>query len=354
MPTLKKSPPAKDARRATNRVTLLDIARHAGVSRATVSLVMRDSPLVAQETRERIKQAAVELGYVYNRGAASLRSRRSLIVGVSITDLSNPYFAELTAAAEQGLSQVDRMALLSNNNESVDKQDSFIDTMREYNVDGLIICPAIDTPVATIRRLNALHIPFVFLSRRIGGVKADYVSNDNVRGLRMATEHLLALGHRRIAMICASTRTSTGRERLEGYTSALRDAGLPVEPALIVEGAPTRRNGMEGLMSLMAKPRPPTAAVCFNDISAFGVMLGLNHLGMRIGHDFAVTGHDDITEAGLWMPGLTTIAVPIEEIGRQAARVLLERINEPDRPAQKVILAPKLVLRESSGARPGA
>src|SRR5690606_32834972 len=282
MPTLKKSPPAKDARRATNRVTLLDIARHAGVSRATVSLVMRDSPLVAQETRERIKQAAVELGYVYNRGAASLRSRRSLIVGVSITDLANPYFAELTAAAEHGLLQVDRVALLSNNNESLEKQGAFIDTMREYNVDGLIICPAIDTPVATIRRLKSLRIPFVFLSRRVSGIEADYVSNDNVRGLRMATEHLLSLGHRRVAMICASTRTSTGRERLKGYTSALQEAGLPVDPSLIVEGAPTRRNGMEALMALMSRPQPPTAAVCFNDISAFGVMLGLNRLGMRI------------------------------------------------------------------------
>lgn len=337
---------------AAGRVTLLDVARYAGFSRATVSLVMRDSPLVAQETRERIKRAAAELGYVYNRGAASLRSRRSLIVGVSITDLSNPYFAELTAAAEQGLLQVDRVALLSNNNESLEKQGAFIDTMREYNVDGLIICPAVATPVATIRRLKSLRIPFVFLSRRIGGIKADYVSNDNVRGLRMATEHLLSLGHRRVAMICASTRTSTGRERLKGYTSALQDAGLPVDPSLIVEGAPTRRDGMEGLMAVLSRPHPPTAAVCFNDISAFGVMLGLNRLGMRIGHDFAVTGHDDIAEAGLWVPGLTTVAVPIEEIGRQAARVLLDRINDPDQPAQTVILAPKLMVRESSGACP--
>ncbi len=343
----------KGAGTIVGRVTLLDIARHADVSRATVSLVMRDSPLVADGTRERVKQAAVELGYVYDRGAASLRSRRSLIVGVSITDLSNPYFAELTASAEQGLLQVGRMALLSNNNESIDKQNAFIETMREYNVDGLIICPAIGTPVAAIRRLNTLGVPFVFLSRRIGGVKADYVANDNTLGLRMATEHLLALGHHRIAMIGANTHTSTGRERLDGYTSALQAAGLPVDPGLIVESAPTRRNGMEGLMSLLSRARPPTAAVCFNDIIAFGAMLGLNHLGMRIGHDFAVVGHDDIVESGLWLPGLTTVAIPIEEIGRQAARVLLDRISDPGLPAQQVILAPRLVVRESSGAPGG-
>src|SRR5690606_33852399 len=110
-----------------------------------------------------------------------------------------------------------------------------------------------------------------------------------------------------------------------------------------------RRNGMEALMALKSRPQPPTAGVCFNDISAFGVMLGLNRLGMRIGHEFAVTGHDDITEAGLWMTGPTTVAVPTEEIGRQAARVLLERIDDPARPAQTVILEPKLMLRESSG-----
>ncbi|MDN5842943.1 MAG: LacI family DNA-binding transcriptional regulator [Alcaligenaceae bacterium] len=352
MASVKKSAPTRRPRApAPGRITLLDIAGHAGVSRATVSLVMRDSPLVAKGTRERVKQSAAELGYVYNRGAASLRSRRSLIVGVSITDLSNPYFAELTAAAEMGLSRVDRMALLSNNNESVEKQDSFIDTMREYNVDGLIICPAIDTPVASIHRLNALHIPFVFLSRRIGGVKADYVANDNVRGIRMATEHLLSLGHRRIAMICTSTRTSTGRERLRGYMSALRNAGLPIDPDIIFGAAPTRKNGMEGLLKIMTLSNPPTAAVCFNDITAFGVMLGLNRLGMRIGHDFAVVGHDNIAEAGLWLPGLTTIAIPLEEIGRQAAQMLLDRINDPGREPQQVILPPELIVRESSGAR---
>lgn len=336
--------------RGSRRVTLLDVAHRARVSRATVSLVMRDSPLVADKTRERVQKAATELGYVYNRGAASLRSRRTQIVGVSITDLSNPYFAELTAAAEQGLSLMGRIALLSNNNESVEKQGAFIDTMREYNVDGLILCPAVGTPTSLIERLHALHIPFLFLSRRVTGVPGDYVSNDNIRGMRMATEHLLALGHRRIAMIGTNLRTSTGRERLRGYTTALRDAGIQVDPALIVQGPPTRRQGMEGVLAVMKLPQPPTAAVSFNDITAFGVMLGLNHLGIRIGRDFAVVGHDDIVEAGLWMPGLTTVAVPVEEVGRQAARVLLDRINEPERPVQRVILAPELIIRDSSGA----
>ncbi len=330
-------------------VTLLDIARHTGVSRATVSLVMRQSPLVADATRALIEEAARELGYVYNRGAASLRSQRSHIVGVSITDLTNPYFAELTAAAEDGLSKVDRMALLSHNNESVQKQDSFINTMREYNVDGLIICPAINTPLSTIRRLNELRIPFVLLSRRLQGVRADYVGNDNELGLRMATEHLLSLGHRRVAMIGANQVTSTGRERLKGYVSAIEAAGLPIDKGLIIESAPTRQNGLDGIIKLLGRKNPPTAAVCFNDITAFGVMLGLHRLGVRVGQDFAVAGHDNITEAGLWMPGLTTIAVPIEQMGRYAAQVLLDRISNPDRPVQKITLPPELILRESTG-----
>jgi LacI family transcriptional regulator len=334
---------------AADRVTLLDIASHTGVSRATVSLVMRESPLVADATRLRVEEAARELGYVYNRGAASLRSQRSHIVGVSITELTNPYFAELTAAAEEGLSKVNRMALLSHNNESLQKQDSFINTMREYNVDGLIICPAINTSVATIRRLNEFRIPFVFLSRRVSGVRADFVGNDNELGLRMATEHLLSLGHRRIAMICSNPLTSTGRERQKGYTEAIEAAGLPADKSLIIEAAPTRQNGMNAIFELLARKKPPTAAVCFNDVSAFGAMLGLHRLGLRVGADFAVTGHDNITEAALWMPGLTTIAVPIEPMGRYAAQVLMDRINHPDRPVQKMVLPPELIQRESSG-----
>jgi len=329
-------------------VTLLDIAQQTGVSRATVSLVMRNSPLVAEATRRRVEQAARDLGYVYNRGAASLRSRRSHIVGVSITELTNPYFAELTAAAEDGLSTVDRVTVLSHNAESLQKQASFIDIVREYNVDGLIICPAIDTPASAMRRLNELRIPFVFLSRNVRGVRADFVGNDNELGLHLATEHLISLGHRRIAMVCSSERTSTGRERLRGYVDAITSAGLPFDKSLVIDAAPTRQNGMAAIEELLTRTNPPTAAVCFNDISAFGVMLGLMRHGLRIGVDFAVTGHDDITEAGLWMPRLTTIAVPIKEMGQYAARVLLDRINDPDRPPQKIILSPTLIKREST------
>ncbi|HLU04349.1 MAG TPA: LacI family DNA-binding transcriptional regulator [Advenella sp.] len=333
---------------AGSRVTLLDIAAATGYSRATISLVMRNSPLVAEDTRKRVEQAAAELGYIYNRGAASLRSQKSHIVGVSITDLTNPYFAELTAAAEEGLLKVGRMALLSHNSESVEKQASFINTMREYNVDGLLLCPAINTPVAAIRSLNQLRIPFVFLSRYVKGVKADFVGNDNHKGLYLATSHLLSQGHRRVAMVCSNELTSTGRERLSGYIQALQDNGLAVDQNLIYEAAPTRKNGYLAIGNLLKMKSPPTAAVCFNDVSAFGVMLGLQHAGLQAGQDFAVFGHDNISEAGLWLPGLSSVGIEVSEMGRYAAEVLLERINHPDRPTQRVVLSPKLILRESS------
>lgn len=331
-----------------SRVTLLDIAAATGYSRATISLVMRDSPLVADKTRKHVEQTAAALGYIYNRGAASLRSQKSHIVGVSITDLTNPYFAELTAAAEEGLLKVGRMALLSHNSESVEKQTSFINTMREYNVDGLLLCPAINTPVASIRSLNQLRIPFVFLSRYLKGVKADFVGNDNQKGLYLATRHLLSQGHRRVAMVCSNELTSTGRERLSGYVNALQDSGLPLDSRLIYEAAPTRKNGYLAIGELLKLKNAPTAAVCFNDVSAFGVMLGLQHEGLQAGRDFAVFGHDNISEAGLWLPGLSSIGIEVNEMGKRAAEVLLERIQDPDRPAQRVVLSPKLILRESS------
>lgn len=332
------------------RLTLRDLAKHADVSPATVSLVLRKSPLVAEKTRERVLESMRTLGYVYNRGAASLRTQRTHTVGVAINELANPYFAELTAAIERALNRIGYSVFLSNSAEDSARQDQFIDTMREYNVDGLIICPAEGTTAKSLHRLVQFEMPCVQISRYVRGVTLDFAGNDHRRGTFLATDHLLSLGHRRIAMIGGTDRISTGWERRKGYADALIEHGIGVDPDLIVSSPASRESGAEAIKALLSTPNPPTAAACFNDVVAFGVMLGLRQLGREPGRDFAVAGCDDISEAALWNPALTSVSIDTAAMGELAAQMLLERIADHRAPHREVVLEPKLVVRASSGS----
>jgi len=344
---------SKTARRKLSvppaRLTLRDLAEHAKVSPATVSLVLRKSPLVAEATRKRVLETMRELGYVYNRGAASLRTQRTQTVGVSMNELVNPYFAELTAAIERALTKVGRTVFLSNANEDPARQDEFIETMREYNADGLVVCPVQGSEPASLARLRKLGMPCVLISRNLPGSGLDYAGNDHRRGMFLATEHLISLGHRRIALIGGTQRTATGVERREGYLQALAAYGIAEDAALMLPGPPTRNFGFDAIKGLLAQKKPPTGAVCFNDVIAFGVMLGLRQQGLEPGRDFAVVGYDDLQEAALWTPALTTVAVQSTQIGEAAAQLLLDRLESVDAPRREVVLQPSLVVRESSG-----
>ncbi|MBR1222535.1 LacI family DNA-binding transcriptional regulator [Bradyrhizobium sp. U87765 SZCCT0131] len=330
------------------RVTLHDLARHAGVSRATVSLVLRKSPLVADRTRESVLEAVSALGYVYNRGAANLRTQRSHTIGVAINEITNPYFAELTAAIQRAFWDLGRTVFIANSEEDPARQDQFIATMREYNADGLAICPSQGTTRQTLKRLKDQGIPCVLISRNVAGCGLDYAGHANLEGMRMATEHLIELGHRRIAMIGGTDLISTGAERRKGYREALARHRIAIDEELIIPGPPTRSFGAATVKALLTNPNPPTAAVCFNDVIAFGVMLGLRQVGLEPGRDFAVMGYDDLAEAELWTPALSTVAIDSIGIGVAAAQLLLQRIEHPDAPPRRVVMQPKLVLRESS------
>jgi len=334
-------------------VTLLDVARHVGVSRATVSLVLRDSPLVADATRERVQAGFAELGYVYNRRAASLRSRQTHTVGIVVNDITNPYFATLIRSVEATLNRRGFIAFLSNSDESVERQTWFLDVAREHDIDGIVVCPAEGTTAADFRRVLGWGIPCVFASRFVAGLDVDYVGPDNRGGMQLATSHLIGLGHRRIALIGGNLRSSTGADRQAGYLAALRAANIRPDEGLIVPARLTREDGRRIIGELLKAKRPPTAAVCANDIIAFGVMLGLRAAGLEPGRDFAVMGFDDIPEASLWVPPLSTIEVRQDAIGEAAADLLLQRLAEPSRPVARTIIEPALVVRRSCGAFAG-
>jgi len=331
-----------------SHITQSDIARAAGVSRATVSLVLRNSSTIPHRTREHVLRCAEQLGYVYNRGAASLRTASTHTVGLVVHDITNPYFAETVAAIQRELGKQGRVAFLGDTGDSPEQQRAFVDTIREYNVDGIIMSPAAGTDAAWIARLKDWRLPCVTFSRTLADADVDYVGGDNFGGTRQATEHLLALGHRRIAMIGANQAISTGRERLAGYRGALSDAGLKSDENLIVACPATRKAGHDALIHLLCQKNAPTAAVCFNDVIAFGVMLALQNLGRKAGKDFSVIGYDDVPEAVLWSPGLTTQRVVCDAIGQTAVRLLLRRLAEPTAPTERVIIPPEFQVRQTT------
>jgi len=337
-----------DDHKGRSRITLNEVANHAGVSRSTVSLVLRGSPLVAQETRDRVQAAIEELGYIYNRGAATLRAARTDTVGLLICEINNPFFAELTAGVDDVLDQQGVVAFLANTAESPDRQERFLQRMREHNVDGVILCPAAGTGPELLDRLHRWGLPCVQALRFISARQGDYAGVDYEFGMEMVTEHLIRLGHTRIAFIGGNLTHSATLARRSGFAAAMRRHGLPAD--LVVRCPLNRRAGAEAIGALLDRPDPPTAALCFNDVVAFGVMLGLEMRGLKAGRDLAVTGFDDVPEAALSRPALTTVATSPRQIGQEAARLLLRRIADPQGAQERIILPTRLVVRESCGA----
>jgi LacI family transcriptional regulator len=331
------------------RISLKDVARSAGVSTGTVSMVLNSNPSVAQTTRAHVQQVINELGYVYNRSGAQLRTKRTGIVGVSICNLANPYFAEITVGIEEALGELGLALVLGHSGESVKQQSKFFNTTREHNVEGLILMPAIGTTHEMLEEVISWHIPLVLVSRYTAGIETDYAGFDNHMGSVMATRHLLELGHERIAFVGDNTRTSTGRDRVRGYRTALRKAGKQIPNDLVIECESSREQGFLAAKELLERMAPPTAIVCFNDLVAFGVMLGLRNLGLEPGRDCSVVGADDVAEAALWHPGLTTVAVHSRLIGLNAGQLFRKRLETPDRPPERILLKPELVVRGSSG-----
>lgn len=335
-----------------NKVTVIDIAKRAGVSKSTVSLVLQGSPLVKDETRARVNYVIRELGYVYNRGAANLRQshNKTGIVGVIVNDLTNSFFAELAVGVDMVIQSAGYVQFLSNSAEDPGRQAELITSMREHGVSGLIVCPARGTSAADLKPIAAGGIPVVVAVRTVTGAKVSSLVSDNLDGMRQGVEHLVALGHRRIAFLGGFADTAVFSERLRGYRDGVEAAGLGFDPDLVVNAAPSRAGGVEAVGKALAIRDRPTAAVCFNDAVAFGVCDGLRAARIEPGAGFGVVGFDDVIEARSTVPSLTTVAVDPQGMGRRAANLLLKQINSGNHDAEAVVTPVRLVVRESCGA----
>jgi LacI family transcriptional regulator len=334
-------------------VTRNDVARFAGVSPATVSYVLNNGPRpVADDTRQRVLQAIKQLNYQPSAVARNLRLQRTSTLGLLLPDMQNPYFAEVTRGIEAVAFENDYTVILCHSDYSAERELQYIDTLRMQRVAGVIWIPATDR-VDVYEKLVSYALPTVLVDRYVSGQNAPAVVIDNFRGGYIATEHLIELGHRRIAAIVRPVELSHSQGRLQGYMAALREHGLEINPGLIAPGGYYLENGRRAFQQLMNSQPRPTALFAYNDIMAIGALRAAHQHGLRVPEDFSIVGFDDIPEADFTCPALTTIRQAKYDMGRRGAELLLRMIEGNGLPvAEAPLLVPRLIVRESTGPAP--
>lgn len=328
-------------------ITIVDVALEANVSKSTVSLVLKGSPLIRGDTAERVRAAAAKLGYVYNRRAGELRGNSSNAIGVIINDLMNPFFAEVLVGIERKLVEAGYIVLMAHTNESVEMQTKVLMSMREQNAAGIMLCPALNTPRTLLKTVQSWGIPLTVFVRNLGPGDYDFAGSDNELGVFLATTHLLETGHSRVGFL-GGQKGVVLDQRMAGYKAALAKKGVTFNPDLVVPANPNRQGGYATMNALLAKSLGATAAVCYNDIVAFGALSALGERHLRAGSDFALIGFDNVLDSEHSNPPLTTMDIRPSELGEQAASVLLNRIKNPGEKQQLYLAKPNLKLRQTA------
>ena len=333
----------------SRRVTLADVARRAGVSRAAASYVINGKPGVSQMTRERVLAVAEELEFRPNRLARGLRDGHSKAIGLLLADVSNPFYPEIAAGVLEVAKTLDYKVFLSHTGDDSRQQASEAYALVDHRCDGLIFTTLTSADRHLLEQLIRHSVPFVQLVRRVPGIAADFVGIDDESGGRVVGEHLLALGHRDIAVVAGPQQSSASRARAHGLCQTLASRGIALPPQRWAESSLTREGGYQAARRLLAAARRPHAIACGNDVIALGVIDALMDAGLRVPGDVAVIGYDDMSFASSRLIGLTTIHQPRHEMGAEAARLLINRIQHPDSPPCERILAHRLVPRRTCG-----
>lgn len=327
-------------------VTIKEVALDAGVSTATVSRVLSGTDRVSAHVREKVLRSVGKLGYSPNRVARSLRVRKSRIIGLIVADIENTFFTEVSRSVQDRAYEEGYSVFLCNTDGQEEKQEEYLRFMREENAAGIILAPAGDRGLAMFR--NPRDIPVVLIDREIEANSFDTILVDNGQASRRLAEHLLAAGRKRIAMICGKGST-TASERIDGYKKALEDSGMPFLPELLFRTDATEKGGWDAMAELLRLQDIPDAVISTNGLMAAGIFRKMKEDGISIPSRMAFCTFDETLWTPLVTPAVTVVRQPTKEIGREAVRILLDRIGGviPEAPG-KMILGTKLILRESS------
>jgi LacI family transcriptional regulator len=333
--------------------TIVDVARAAGVSTATVSRVINNPSAVRRETRDRVRRAMEDCRYRYNALARGFATKRTATIGLIVPTVTNPGFAESTRGVQDAAAGAGRSVLLGNTDYDPATEAELIRVFRELQVEGMVITTtAPGAPV--LRALADEGFPFVLLYSTLRRGPISCVGVDNYLGGQMATEHLVANGHRRIAMIAGAFRFSDkSHHRWNGYRRCLRRHGIAYDSRYLVQTTYRLESGREAVQRVLAARPRPTAVFCSNDYLAIGVMEGARASGLRLPEDLSIVGFDDIPLAAYVSPGLDTVRQPAYRMGRLGAEALIERMEGAASSPVHRLLAMKLVVR-GSVSPPGA
>lgn len=340
-------------------VTLTDIATRSGVAAMTVSRVVNGNGYVSEGTRKRVQAAVEEMKYRPNGLARSLKRQSTNTIGLVLGDLSNPYSTELANAVRESLTLRGFGLFICISEHSADEDITAFESLVDHNIDGLIVATrSNEEGNAHLESIANTNLPIVVVGRDFQHELVDQVSADNFTGGFEATQHLIDLGHRRIAFIGAGYENRSNLKRLQGYLKALELHGIEVDERLItgrkesasdVPGYSTEKIGYEGMRRLLSLPNRPTAIFARNDFTAFGAMSAIKEAGLRVPNDIAVVGFDDTPLAIHMSPRLTTVRQPMRLQGQLAAKMLLNRILEnPDAEREARMLDCELIVREST------
>lgn len=328
--------------------TIRDVARHAGVAPITVSRVVNNSGYVSKEIRERVEKSIAELHYIPNSLGPSLRSKRTHILALILSDITNPFWTTVARGVEDACNLHGYYVVLCNTDESQIKQDQYVSVMLRKQVDGFLLVPAQSTN-ETIRTIQKQDIPIVVLDRTVSDVAVDIVRCDSEEGAYQLTRHLLQQGHRNIAVLSGPEEISTARDRVAGYRRAMEESGLSVDEENIFWGTFGHNAGYSATKEVLLTTPRPTALLLGNNFIAIGAMHALSEAGIRVPQAMALVSFDEFPPGLTIEPFFTCVAQPAYQMGYRAAELLLSRVlGQSSEPFQEIILPIEIILRRSS------
>lgn len=331
--------------------TMKDVARAAGVSTATVSATLSGTSYVSPELKARVTAAIESLGYERNSVASGLKLGRSTLIGLVVSDITNPFFTELVAAVQADAAAAGYSVLLGISDHDVGRELELLRLMRSHQAGGTILCPAGDASDYASGRVSFGRMKVVAVDNAAPELPFDTVVLDNAEAAALATRHILSMGHRRVATLAGPDRQWVSRARLDGFRSALAAEGIVVADDFVRRGEFRVGEAAAGCRALLGLPEPPTALFVANNLMLIGVMQALAAAGVAVPGGMAVTSVDDFPWASAFQPALTVVRQPIAEMAAAALDALVARMNGDDSPPRRRVFSPELVVRASC-ARP--